>query len=330
MSVHVARKRPFGLTILLCMAVAGLTSILTYGFTASRQHSCALMMPEEIEELEVGAPAHVHPEGVLGDPTPRFRGLLVVVGESKVLTLSPQTTYGMTQNMSQHGSIQDGVRSTLSGRTKPCSCILFLFFLHAANDVQSQGNLLYLAMITNRIPVLPPFSPSHIQGSSPRIPFGEVFDVPRLSRTLHMPILEWRDLKGPAYGDLEPLGCWSVWETMWHEGQPRGAPSPDDLALGAYRSFTPWEGFSREDGRLADISYTRVPDWVKMSDNDPTTTFWKLAPLAFPDGRARSLSSAPRQSPKLQIALPPDEQMLCFDYIYYVGIDGVSHRWSAS
>jgi hypothetical protein len=61
-------------------------------------------------------------------------------------------------------------------------------------------NLIYLAMLTERVPIIPHFNPTHISRTSldtdvvdPN--FGEVFDVPRLSKDLRMAILEWWQVK---------------------------------------------------------------------------------------------------------------------------------------
>jgi hypothetical protein len=70
--------------------------------------------------------------------------------------------------------------------------------------------LLWHAILTRRVAVLPAFQPMHI-GPSPIVAYGDVFDVPRLARSLGVGIIEWRDLKLPfqAEGEFEELGCWS-------------------------------------------------------------------------------------------------------------------------
>ncbi|KAJ7821379.1 hypothetical protein B0H14DRAFT_3471564 [Mycena olivaceomarginata] len=69
------------------------------------------------------------------------------------------------------------------------------------NDAMGFMNLIYLAMLTERVPIIPHFNPTHISRTSldtdvvdPN--FGEVFDVPRLSKDLRIPILEWWQVKG--------------------------------------------------------------------------------------------------------------------------------------
>ncbi|KAK0233621.1 hypothetical protein IW262DRAFT_1331502 [Armillaria fumosa] len=169
------------------------------------------------------------------------------------------------------------------------------------NDVMTYVNLIYLGMITDRVPVIPMFTPSHIGGSVPPIAFGDVFDVPRLRKALNKPIIEWRDVKDPGSNQLDNLGCWNVWESsQFYEPHPRGSPVLYHLGL--------------------DISYTKMPGWIKLYqdyEHDYATTFWALARFAYPETRNANLVT-PLPSPATNVSLPPDEQMLCYDYLYYV------------
>lgn len=71
--------------------------------------------------------------------------------------------------------------------------------------------------------------------------FGEIFDIPRLQESLHMPILEWRDIKDLKLGreqPPEPLGCWSVWapydgDQKW----PRRVRITEELQLGEFHAL---------------------------------------------------------------------------------------------
>ncbi|EPQ60426.1 hypothetical protein GLOTRDRAFT_124182 [Gloeophyllum trabeum ATCC 11539] len=203
------------------------------------------------------------------------------------------------------------------------------------NDVMTAANLIYLGLITGRTPIIPPFTPSHIGGDVPPIPFGEVFNVSRLAQALGRPVLEWHDVKEirnnselgwslpsvPAEGE-EPqtnvttwevqqdvVGCWNTWESVqYNEHFPRRSSVPHWLGL--------------------DISYTRLPASIKLIPNfvhDMHTTFWALAQYAFPQGRAEALSRMPEDGGELirpadasGQRLEPDEQMMCLDYLYYV------------
>lgn len=45
--------------------------------------------------------------------------------------------------------------------------------------------------------------------------------------------------------------------------------------------------------------------------------FASLSVLAFPEGR-KEYATDPRESPQNHVKLPPEEHMLCYDYLYYV------------
>ncbi|KAJ7626252.1 hypothetical protein DFH06DRAFT_1285110 [Mycena polygramma] len=171
------------------------------------------------------------------------------------------------------------------------------------NDVLLYMNLFYMAMITERVPVIPYFTPTHVGGSAPTIAFSEVFDLPRLEKAISTRILEWHQVKDPESEIIDPIGCWNVWQ--------------------AVRSAHTEPHFNSASKRLGlDVSYTTAPRWIKMypdNDGDPHATFWSLASLAFPKARSQNLQT-PALSPIHAASLPPDEQMLCFDYLYYVGV----------
>ncbi|KIK35892.1 hypothetical protein CY34DRAFT_811817 [Suillus luteus UH-Slu-Lm8-n1] len=180
------------------------------------------------------------------------------------------------------------------------------------NDVITYGNLIYLALITERIPIIPKFLSTHIDPSAPPFVFGDVIDVPRLSRAIGIHLLQWHEVKDPESQVLDDLGCWSVWETVQqHEElpEPRKSPSLNLLKL--------------------DISWTRTPAWVELtspSKQDNHASFWSLASLGFPEARSSSLKLSPTNhpSPHHQVSLPPDDHVLCFDFLYYVS---AHHTW---
>lgn len=95
------------------------------------------------------------------------------------------------------------------------------------------ANLLYLAKITDRIPVVGIFTPSHIGGDAPPIAFGEVFDVPRFIQESGIHMVEWDEVKNPDSEVLDQLGCWNVWEAVqYYEHFPRGSTVLDWIGLG--------------------------------------------------------------------------------------------------
>ena len=98
----------------------------------------------------------------------------------------------------------------------------------------SQGNLIYLARMTNRVPVLPPLD-SYIGRRPQPIPFSTIFDVPRMERELGMDIIEWKDVKNTVTEDhQDKIGCWTLWATAEGrpDGEPRGSRHQYSLHLG--------------------------------------------------------------------------------------------------
>ncbi|KAK7064019.1 hypothetical protein R3P38DRAFT_2821864 [Favolaschia claudopus] len=173
-----------------------------------------------------------------------------------------------------------------------------------SNDVIGTMNLIYLGIITDRVPVLPVFLPSYFMlnnlgnDHSP-LPFSDIFDLPRLRRAIKTPIVEWQDVKAQDSMVRDDIGCWNVWESIqYHDKNPR-------------KSFGPW--YSK-----LEISYTKTPEWVKIKKNfehDRSCSFWALASLAFPSARNKNL--VPPLPTKQNVTLAPDEQMVCYDFVYY-------------
>ena len=96
-----------------------------------------------------------------------------------------------------------------------------------------QGNLIYLALITERVPIVGPFTPSHIGGDAGEILFSEVFDIDYLSERIRMPVLEWSEVKNYFSPEIEDIGCWSVWQAVQtRESRPRGTNAMSLQGLG--------------------------------------------------------------------------------------------------
>ena len=72
-----------------------------------------------------------------------------------------------------------------------------------------------------------------------------------------------------------------------------------------------------------DVSYTTGPPWLRARPTDKTARFWDLARLSFPDARRQWLHSGQpieqTPSPILNVIEDPSQQMLCMDYLFYVG-----------
>jgi hypothetical protein len=71
-------------------------------------------------------------------------------------------------------------------------------------------------MLTERVPIIGPFTPSHIGGDAGNVLFGEVFDIDYLSDKIGMPVLEWHEVKNLSTQppEIEDIGCWSVWQAV--------------------------------------------------------------------------------------------------------------------
>ena len=93
-------------------------------------------------------------------------------------------------------------------------------------------NLIYMGIVTDRVPVVAMFTPSHI-GPAPIMSFGEVFDVKRFTQESGVPLLEWHEVKDPSSQIVDAIGCWNVWESVqYYEHYPRGSSVPPLLKLG--------------------------------------------------------------------------------------------------
>lgn len=162
-------------------------------------------------------------------------------------------------------------------------------------------NMLYVALLTNRTGVVPPFEPSHVGKDAGLPPFSEVFDLPRLSSLIRLPLVEWYDLKSRNSTHVDELGCWSAWATPRPDFGPRDGPIPPHIRV--------------------DASYTPVPKHAKLVESQPQelhVRFDVLASLTYPEGRkdARLPAEAPYPSAGGHKKLP-DEHMACFDFLYY-------------
>jgi hypothetical protein len=70
--------------------------------------------------------------------------------------------------------------------------------------------------LTERVPIVGQFTPSHIGGGAGNALFSEVFDIDYLSDKIGMPVLEWhevKDLSTQAH-EIETIGCWSLWQAV--------------------------------------------------------------------------------------------------------------------
>jgi hypothetical protein len=70
-------------------------------------------------------------------------------------------------------------------------------------------NMIYLGFLTNHIPIIGMFTPSHIGGDIPPIDVSEVFDLARFQLIVQKP--EWHQVKNRNSTNYEsPLGARSL------------------------------------------------------------------------------------------------------------------------
>ncbi len=78
--------------------------------------------------------------------------------------------------------------------------------------------------------------------------------------------------------------------------------------------------------RTLDVAYTAVPDGAKLRPtvpNDAHASFWGLASLTFPQMHDKVVNSYPHKWASPNHMLPPDEHLVCYDFLYFVGATDV-------
>lgn len=116
---------------------------------------------------------------------------------------------GFAQNLHLYLFIENTLLDNLSPSRKYVTTFNSSGF---TNQVMTVVNLIYLAILTGRIPIIPQLLPEHfgtLDTVSP-IAFGDVFDIPRLKSELGIPIVEWDEVKASKSPENEPIGCWST------------------------------------------------------------------------------------------------------------------------
>ncbi|KAJ3529411.1 hypothetical protein NMY22_g9008 [Coprinellus aureogranulatus] len=70
-----------------------------------------------------------------------------------------------------------------------------------ANEFIAYMHIIYLGMLSGRIPIIPPVVPTaHIKEDAPPILFSTIFNLTFARAKLRLPILEWADVKTPFPG----------------------------------------------------------------------------------------------------------------------------------
>ncbi|KAJ7015966.1 hypothetical protein C8F04DRAFT_983903, partial [Mycena alexandri] len=169
-----------------------------------------------------------------------------------------------------------------------------------SNQVIQYMNLIYLAQLTERVPIIPRFRPVHMGANASHLDFSDVFDLPRLQQELGMTsVLEWRQIKDLNSETVDELGCWDIQDKTWEADRLYLEP-PVDLKL--------------------DISYSRAPEWVRASDGgaSPKTLLWPLASLVYLTEHTNGLERLPAElSPLHRVELSPDEHLFCCNSMYF-------------
>lgn len=181
--------------------------------------------------------------------------------------------------------------------------------------------------------------PSHLPHNVAPIPFDEVFDLPRLREEIKMHVVQWNEVKQSTSEEYDGLGCWNTWEVSRPDDhKPRDSPVPELLKLGTSLLFSSSHdpGLKEPMSCFAtlDLSYTKAPDHIRLNPNVPNDLFlkfWGVASLAFPEAKER-YAGEPLESPHLGVKLPIDDQLMCYDYLYYASalVVSISARFSAS
>jgi hypothetical protein len=219
-------------------------------------------------------------------------------------------------------------------------------------------DLIFLSIQTHRIPIVPPFWPTHVGEEAGLVEFSAFFDLQRLSQRLNIPILEWRDVKnftnpmvgldvgdgnrlyntGYYGGDNEDLGCWSVWMTQHALGAgAREGEVPPALNLDI--SWTPvrWDNQIDTHGAeeynsfaLAELSDPQIREVAVREAKDGY-----LARMNKTIEEAKEKGNDFNDDPPGKIPVPnhsekqvdPDDHLLCFDYLYFTSTHKASHHY---
>ena len=70
---------------------------------------------------------------------------------------------------------------------------------------------------------------------------------------------------------------------------------------------------------IPDMSFTKAPEHIRLIHGNPHEIFQSfagLASLAFPEAK-RLYAGEPTESQHLGLKLPIDDQLMCYDYLYY-------------
>ncbi|CED83248.1 hypothetical protein [Phaffia rhodozyma] len=210
------------------------------------------------------------------------------------------------------------------------------------NDVMMGANLIHLGLLTNRTPILFPFPPArhlrYIDDAAhipPSLPFETVFDLPRLSHTIGIPLVRISELKARVPGKLlvgqeedtiqpveEEIGGWSIWMVTnpeWHK--PKTSDQEEEqnkeiedgrrcYQLDTYKIkpyFTP-----------VPVTFRPVIDWTSVHFAALASLF-KPLPNPFTQFYLTQVPSYFTERHREQPKLAPDDHVLYIDFLYNLG-----------
>nr|GAT53042.1 predicted protein [Mycena chlorophos] len=175
-----------------------------------------------------------------------------------------------------------------------------------SNDIMAYMTLLFLAKMTERVPIMDTFfpNPQHVgagydaEHQPKNLDFSEAFDIPRFTKLTGVDVLQWSQVKNASTDDIDTLGCWDL-ESLNGRG-PHIAQTIDQLRI--------------------DISYTPAPTWAKLNpqkEGDQWSRISALMTLAFPEIYNMTMTTQqPAMSRHLGVELPPDLHLMCFDFLF--------------
>ncbi|KAF8070450.1 hypothetical protein FPV67DRAFT_1413259 [Lyophyllum atratum] len=187
------------------------------------------------------------------------------------------------------------------------------------NQFISYVNMIYLGTLSDRIPIIPPFAPDHhISQSAGPLPFGDIFNLTELRRSLRKPVLEWSDVKTlsprlslDAPSSVEQIGCWST----------RPSDQKDPIRA---QNLLHHLGL--------DVSYTRLAPHIHSEPALAMNGHVALLPLAekiYPPHPISNSEDLVIMAPSPDGAtLAPDHHMACFDLMYFASVTQ-PYEWKA-
>ncbi|KAF7290976.1 hypothetical protein HMN09_01276300 [Mycena chlorophos] len=253
-------------------------------------------------------------QAILGEGVHRkvsqHRVLTVTATETETVQVPTTTTKIVEPSASQRPLVNGPPTAKMRDNLRPE--LKYITSWHGAgitNDMMAHINLLYLAKQTDRIPIMDIFFADwgHVgfgyKVRPPPMLFGDVFDLPRFTNLTGVEVLQWPDVKAADSREIDSFGCWNLEQANLNNQNPHlGATTPGE------------RGF--------DISYMVIPPWTKQYPEQKWNEFVRLSQLvalSFPEKHKENVQAQQqtlRGSTLLGLKTPPDEQLMCFDWLF--------------